>query len=132
MLRYNWELLYKSCNFDKIITIDFLMYLRGLANKIPLKKLRGVPYIPKGESYILDIDSLLADKGVSKLAKFEYLELCSKRNITSYMFFKDVGLHKALIPNKTIKHNILITENKDKLLFKYEQQALEKQQNVRL
>ena len=133
MIKYNWELLYRVCDFDKIVTIDFLLYARGFTIRPPKRKLKGLDKIVfTGESYILDMDSVLLDKTASKLDKFQYFELCSKRNPTGYMFFRDTTLQKILVPKENVKYNTLITETDNKLYFKYEEAALENITNVRL
>jgi hypothetical protein len=133
MIKYNWELLYKYCDFNKIVTIDYLLYARGFTIKPPLRKLKSLKRcIPEGESYILDIDSLLLDKSASKYDKFQYLELCSKRNPISYMFFGDVSLQKVFATKENTKYNTLITQKENKLYFKYEDIALEKLKDVKL
>lgn len=126
MIKYDWELLYKLCNFNKFVVIDYLLYIRGFTKKCPKRKLKELKAIPQGKSYILDLDSVLADNSVSKLDKFQYIELCSKRNLATYQFFRNVALNKVFV-EEVVKYNRLITETKTELLFKYEEEALRKQ-----
>ena len=121
--RYNWQIITKVCKGDAVTIVAFLRTCKGIHNthKLP-SKLRRLSKrgIPKGVSYILDIDSLLRNNLASVHDIVQYTELCSRRNYVDYKFHGIRSLPGVVAYDSNVQHNRLLEVRDEKLYFKYE------------
>ena len=113
------ELERKSSNSE-----EFLKILKCTKNKNPFKTKYNIPSILKGDSYLLDLNSVLDDRITDPLYKTQYIKLAALRNFLYYKFHKDATLDIGLYPDinlKNILKNPLLAIDKYKLKFKYEE-----------
>lgn len=123
MLRYNWEQIRKYCNFDPILIVGFLRTCRGIKNTkaIPFKLKRlAKKGVPKGVSYILNLDDLLQDKSLSVYDIQQYLDLASRRNFFDFKQHGLKSLPKVAAYDSNIQFNRLLTVDNDRIHFLYE------------
>jgi len=123
MIRMNWKLIKSHCNSSIALTVRFLRACRGLRYKGKLtKKLRFLSEqgLPKGTSYMLDIDSILQERIASDLEIVQYIELCSLRNFADYKFNKTTSLPEIMAYKANVQHNRYITVNNRQMHFVHE------------
>ena len=121
--RFNWSVISKVCNGDAVLIVAFLRTCKGIHNTHKLSpKLRKLSKrgIPKGVSYIINIDSLLRNNLASVHDIAQYIELCSRRNYVDYKFHRIRSLPSVVAYDSNVQYNRLITVNDSKVHFKYE------------
>ena len=121
--RYNWNLITKYCKGDPITIVGFLRECIGIKTnkKLPIKLKRlSRGGVPKGVSYILNLDELLRDKSASVYNIVQYIELCSRRNFADYKFHNITTLPGVAAYDTNVQYNRLLIVDNRKILFKYE------------
>lgn len=104
---------------------EFLLILKDTTSTDPFYNNKyKAPSVLKGDSYILDLKSLLEDKTTDPLYKVHYIRLAALRNFLYYKHYKDSTLDLGLYPDinmENILKNPLLINHKHKLKFKYEE-----------
>ena len=121
--RFNWKKITNVCDGDAVIIVAFLRTCKGIHStyKLPIKLRRlSKRGIPKGVSYILDMDSLLRNNLASVHDIVQYIELCSRRNFVDYKFHNICSLPSVVAYDSNVQYNRLISVTDSKVLFKYE------------
>lgn len=84
----------------------------------PLKTMR------RGNSFLINPESLFSDKSVDNIYKAQYIKLAGRRDYINYKINVDASLHLSLYPDinlQAIKTNPLIIISNNKLYFKHEE-----------
>lgn len=112
-----------ACNdHNKFIEIIEHWYSKRIVPKRGSKyNLRNVNI--SGNSFILNLETLLEDKSTDIVHKVQYLKLAAYRDYTLYKQYRYTGLQRSYYPDlnvDAIKHNPLLKITQSEILFKYE------------
>jgi hypothetical protein len=123
MIRFDWRLIKTHCDSDVVTAIRFLRACRGLRYKGKLtKKLRLLSKmgLPRGTSYIVNIDSILQERIASDFEIAQYIGLCSLRNFADYKFNGTTSLPEVMAYKANVQHNRYITLKNRQMHFVHE------------
>jgi hypothetical protein len=128
MVKYNWEKVLSIVDFNEIKVLQFfciatLKYMPRYLEKnlsINLYKRAKDRGLPKGNSYIINIEPLLVNNSnYSTQEIFNYIELASMRSLFEYNL-KGIRTLPVMFGKGKEKLNRLITVHNEQIYFKYE------------
>lgn len=125
LYRYRWDIITQVFHNEKNVLKFFeALHTRDI-KKLPINGNKYFDLYRKSatDSYLINIEDLLQDKGSSTSDKIIYLWLASKREYTRYTLYDETYLRLGACINldiKKLKYNTLLRINSSKIYFKYE------------
>jgi len=130
MVLFNWKKIYsetKGSSSKILLIFEYITYRPLPLNKQdPFYSLAQVDW--GGSSFLLNPEDLLKDHRHTKRERAQYIGLASFRNMGEFLAYGNVklDLSKCPIGKDTLNRNRLLTVEKDKVLFYWEEVARRK------
>lgn len=123
-LFFNLKTLEQQSNGDSSKFMAMLEY--HYSKRLPYKYSKHKPSKVSlaGNCFILNPESLFADKSIDILFKIQYIKLAARRDYNLYKQYNYRALQKSYYPDidyNSIKYNPLLTITNTEILFKYEE-----------